>query len=345
MIGTDLDGAILNPGDWIQISNHGGDGSGVGANGGAPDLQWVTIGGDLLAKARADRLFGLQPWTAGGWEQGSLVVYQGDVYRAVRPVTGQDGDPLPQGGGVQIPLVGTPDLLTVTGGALDTLTAPPATGSGTVVTATGANVFPGGPFINAAYTNGDSWVYSDSPYLSGTGTTADGYRYDSGWVAIGQTSPIPDPFVVTMPAGASPWAVVDISGGLKVAADMAGLPMTAPPGQVWIVLAGAGGKQELYSYDGGAQQWQELGGGGTPMDLSGGLVVYPRTLFVDGQPPADLSVAPTPQPKVVGDTLWSRTSNAHPVCLAMSTDGSTWNRYHPQRLVASITGAGRPGSC
>ena len=81
-IGADLDGAILNPGDWIQISNQGGDGSGQGANGGAPDLAWVTIGGDLLAKARADRLFGLQPWTAGGWEQGSLVVYQGDVYRA-----------------------------------------------------------------------------------------------------------------------------------------------------------------------------------------------------------------------------------------------------------------------
>ena len=73
-----------------------------------------------------------------------------------------------------------------------------------------------------------------------------------------------------------------------------------------------------------------------------GQIVYPRTLFIDGQPPADLSTAPTPQPQIIGDTLWSRTSNAHPVCLAMSTDGSTWNRYHPQRLVASITGAGRP---
>ena len=167
-IGVDLDGAVLNPGDWIQISNRGGDGTGTGANGGAPDLHWVTIGGDLLAKARADRLFGLQPWAAGGWEQGALVVFQGDVYRATRPVTGSDPDP---------------------------------------------------------------------------------------------TSP------------STPWAIVDISGGLKVATDMNGLPATAPPGQVWIVLAGAGSKQELYSYDGGVAQWQELGGGGTPLDLSGGVAL------------------------------------------------------------------------
>ena len=167
-IGADLDGAVLNPGDWIQISNRGGDGTGTGANGGAPDLHWVTIGGDLLAKARADRLFGLQPWAAGGWEQGALVVFQGDVYRATRPVTGSDPDPI-------------------------------------------------------------------SP--------------------------------------STPWAMVDISGGLKVSPDMAGLPPTAPPGQVWIVLAGAGAKQELYSYDGGARTWQELGGGGTPMDLSGGVAL------------------------------------------------------------------------
>ena len=159
---------MLNPGDWIQISNRGGDGTGTGANGGAPDLHWVTIGGDLLAKARADRLFGLQPWAAGGWEQGALVVFQGDVYRATRPVTGSDPDP---------------------------------------------------------------------------------------------TSP------------STPWAIVDISGGLKVSPDMAGLPPTAPPGQVWIVLAGAGAKQELYSYDGGARTWQELGGGGTPMDLAGGVAL------------------------------------------------------------------------
>ena len=86
-ISGDLGGAILNPGDWIQIANRGGDGSGVGANGGLIDLRWVTVGGDLLAKSRADRLFGLQPWQNGGWEQGSLTVYDGDVYRATGPVT------------------------------------------------------------------------------------------------------------------------------------------------------------------------------------------------------------------------------------------------------------------
>lgn len=84
-IGVDLDGAVLNPGDWLQIANRGTPT--------APDLHWVTVGGDLLAKQRADRLFGLQPWTAGGWEAGSLVVYGGDVFRASQPVTQADPDP------------------------------------------------------------------------------------------------------------------------------------------------------------------------------------------------------------------------------------------------------------
>ena len=92
-LSRDLAGAIFNPGDWVQIANRGGDGSNIGANGGPIDLRWVTVGGDLLAKSRADRLFGLQAWVAGGWEQGSLTVYGGDVYRATGPVTASDGPP------------------------------------------------------------------------------------------------------------------------------------------------------------------------------------------------------------------------------------------------------------
>lgn len=84
-IGTDLQGAVLNPGDWLQVANRG--------TVTAPDLHWVTVGGDLLAKARAERLFGLSPWAAGGWEQGSLVVHGESMYRATQPVTATDPAP------------------------------------------------------------------------------------------------------------------------------------------------------------------------------------------------------------------------------------------------------------
>jgi microcystin-dependent protein len=97
-------------------------------------------------------------------------------------------------------------------------------------------------------------------------------------------------------ATGSPWAKVDISGGLKVANDDGSLPSTAPAGQVWIVLssATAGGEQALYAYDHGAQQWQELGGGGQPLDFTnsveligvgvpvGSVTAYAGTTLPDG---------------------------------------------------------------
>ena len=68
----------------------------------------------------------------------------------------------------------------------------------------------------------------------------------------------------------APWDRIDISGGLKVAGDDNGLPQTAPAGQVWIVISSAmaGGGQALYAYDHGSRDWEELGGGGVPMDLT-----------------------------------------------------------------------------
>jgi hypothetical protein len=85
-VGRDLPGTVLNPGDWLQCSNKSGD----IAN---PDLHWSHVGGDLLAASRGRQLFGLQPWTAGGWEIGSLVVSDQAIWRATGPVVGTDGAP------------------------------------------------------------------------------------------------------------------------------------------------------------------------------------------------------------------------------------------------------------
>jgi len=84
-IGRDLLSATMQVGDWIQIANRG--------TATAPNLVYVHIGGDLLAKSRADVLYGLKTWTAGNYEQDSLVNYQGSIWRATGPVTPTDTAP------------------------------------------------------------------------------------------------------------------------------------------------------------------------------------------------------------------------------------------------------------
>jgi hypothetical protein len=263
-IGVDLNGGVLNPGDWLQIANLGGDGSGVGANGGAPDLHWVTVGGDLLAKSRADLLYGLQAWTAGGWEQGALVVYQGDVYRASRGIVASDPAP---GLGKLVSIVygGTPDVTVATPAGMPALDATHPTGY-SVALGTAITFGATGPFANRSANIGDTFFYLGDPTL--TGTTADGREVDGGWVWMPSGMVPTTNFDVQMKGGA--WTPVEISGGLKVVTDDQALPPVAPAGQVHLVLMSsqAGGKQALFSFDPAANQWVQLGGGGQPIDFS-----------------------------------------------------------------------------
>ena len=84
-LGGQLAGAVMQPGDWLAISNAG--------TAAAPDLKWQTISGDLLSKSRGDNLFGLKTFTDGNWESGSVVNYDGSLYRAQTAVV--TGDPKP----------------------------------------------------------------------------------------------------------------------------------------------------------------------------------------------------------------------------------------------------------
>ena len=87
-IGADLATVVMQVGDWLQVSSK------AGTNPGDPlTYHWSHIGGDLLARSRADSLFGLNPWAAGNYEKGSLVVYQGAIYRATGPVAPTDTAP------------------------------------------------------------------------------------------------------------------------------------------------------------------------------------------------------------------------------------------------------------
>jgi hypothetical protein len=226
-VGADLVGVILNPGDWLQVVNKGTPT--------APDLHWVHIGGDLLAKSRGDRLYGLQAWRDGSWETGSLVVDHGDIYRALRGVVAGD----------------------------------------------------------------------------------------------------PEPGAAVTPPATQPWELVPISGGLKIAqVDHGGgtgaLPDSAPAGEVWIVLqsAIAGGQQALFAYDGAAKRWQQLGGGGVPLDLTGGEIIYPKNLIDMAGPPDQPPDASTVRPSFPGDLLLRRHrgdgAGHRPTIAAVSPDGKAW---------------------
>jgi hypothetical protein len=84
-VGADVANAVLQVGDWLQ----------VGSRGVAPSLtyHWSIIGGDLLAKSRADSLYGLRNFVAGNYEKDTTTVYQGKLYRATAAVT--NADPVP----------------------------------------------------------------------------------------------------------------------------------------------------------------------------------------------------------------------------------------------------------
>jgi hypothetical protein len=87
-LGTDLPGVVLQVGDWLQVAAQ------AGSNPGDPTTyHWSHIGGDLLARSRADSLYGLAGWVAGNYEKGSLVNYNGDIYRADRAVLPADTAP------------------------------------------------------------------------------------------------------------------------------------------------------------------------------------------------------------------------------------------------------------
>ena len=77
--------AVLQVGDWIQIANRG--------TAATPQLRYVHIGGDLLARSRADVLYGLKTWVAGNYEKGALVNYQGSIWRATAVVAPADTAP------------------------------------------------------------------------------------------------------------------------------------------------------------------------------------------------------------------------------------------------------------
>ena len=307
IIGTDLAGALLNPGDWVQVSNRG--------TATTPDLHWVTIGGDLLAKARADKLFSLQQWVDGSWEKGALITNNGAIYRAKQAII--TGNPIP-GAGAAVAQV---NVLTIT--------APTAAGQAYTLDVNG----------NAAtYTTaaGDGIAEVRQGLIDEIGKVAAILRLatpsaggkpeelaltaatpGTAFTATMQTANLASVTTVNnVVATTNPWEKVNLSGGVRWVQTDGDLPANAPPGEIYFVLASAlaGGAGRLTYWDGGAAKWQDLGGGagGTPLKLDGGIIVYPDVIYWDG-------TGTKPTGKVVNDLLYHSSTN-----VVQRWDGTAW---------------------
>ena len=209
-IGADLATVIMQVGDWLQVSSK------VGTNPGDPlTYHWSHIGGDLLARSRADSLFGLNPWAAGNYEKGSLVVYQGAIYRATGAVAPTDTAP------------GTaasagPPIVTAAPWALIPLTA-------------GVKNVPADANLPATAPGSDVYLVLNSSKAGGKPAL---FSYDvaaSKWVQL----------------GGSTGTGIDLTGGqmmigvgCPIGSMMAWLTATAPAG--WLLCDGQNISQTLY---------------------------------------------------------------------------------------------------
>jgi len=77
-----IDGQVLNVGDWIQVSEPT-----------TGNFQYSVIPGDLLSKATADSLFGLNAWAAGAYQTGTLISHAGAIYKATVAILATDPAP------------------------------------------------------------------------------------------------------------------------------------------------------------------------------------------------------------------------------------------------------------
>ena len=279
IIGTDLDGAVLNPGDWIQVANRGTTA--------APDLHWVTVGGDLLAKSRADRLYGLDGWVAGSYEQGSLVNYKGSLYKAQSAVAPTD---LAPGTALNI------DTYTIKVNGV-----PASAGAVYELTINGntQNIAVPQTTVDAVATAVQTFVSGFAAWSTLLTATIDPSnsaqvliteKNENAITNFGLTvtdgkSPQPPTFSTSTASSGSPWFEINLAAGITSVAADTDLPTTEKNGAVYLVLSSAlaGGDPALYSFDLPTASWQALSKtGGLNLEFQQGTLIYPTVMDWDG---------------------------------------------------------------
>lgn len=333
-IGSALNGAILNKGDWLQIANRG-----TAAN---PDLEWVRVGGDLMTRQRWGNLTVVQ-WVAGAFERGTIAVFDGHLYRASRDITVLDPAPRPGNIVLRFPVAAWPDTNMLTGNLLDQL--PLGGNDGDMVRATAAGNSPGGQAWpdSGRYAANDWFVYSSNPAVAGTGTTLDGYPYDQGWIKLGQM-PQPQPaFIsVTLPPPPSPWQLIPLAGGvLTVAADVNLPTANVDNGALYLVIASAaaGGGPRLVMWKDSTHTWVPISGGGVKSVAN--VAALPTTQIADGE--IRLVVDKGAPHHKSGFYRWDATAAAWTeICCAIPLQMSGGDRVYPDVIEFVNTAPAKP---
>jgi hypothetical protein len=276
---SSIDGARMSVGDWIQVAeitppiyNIPND---VTSGVLTPAVYaYVHIPGDLLSKSRGDGLYGLNNWTPGAYEIGSLVVMNGDVWKASTAVVLNDREP----GFIAAPIVATVSAVQVGKNYTIAITGGPVAAAGVINIAFDIATTPGPENLAVQLTAGMTATQVANAIVAqwvNPNTTAT-KLVGADNVSIQVVDPALDTITVlqtTIPPINSPWVKVNIAGGVrKVSSDIDRPTVGVNNGDVYLVLssAEAGGKQALYSWDAGSASWIPLGGGGIPLDLSGG---------------------------------------------------------------------------
>lgn len=295
-------GQLLNVGDWIIVSGSTPPG------GGAEVYQYNVIPGDLLAKSRGDNLYGMNTWTPNAFERGSLVVYNGDLWKASVPVLVTDLAPgqmaATTGAAISAQILGLPLSGVADEAPIDIeVDGGPAASNGMMR-------------VVAAFDGGQDITVSVPIVVGDTATDvasnletalANAFpanvmvvaMFDTVTVTPGQNVVI-DRFSVTVTgtglvgAGAvNPWQKINLSGGVRKVADDAALAAVTgqQTGDVYLVITSAKNqnKQTLYSWDALTNAWVILGGGTTvALQMSGGA-----RLFDIGLPIGSITMWPT----------------------------------------------------
>jgi len=274
-LGRDVNGARLNPGDWIMISNRSTDPAVV-------DAHWVTVSGDLLSATRARALYSHETWRPGSYEAGTVIVHNKSLWRALSAVTVSDGEPVD---GVNVAQVDTIDLTVAAGlaagadftirvdGHAATYITQVVGESAAVITAKLITALNTEPLITAL-------VKVEAGMVTGGVVNPANAQIKLTALTAGV------PFTVTVSrtelaithvkanVTVSPWVKLDLAAGVRwVPTDAERDAITNSPRQDIIYVlssAEARGNGALYYYDSANTKWMPFGGAGIPLKLTGG---------------------------------------------------------------------------
>jgi hypothetical protein len=314
-IGRDLAGALLNPGDWIEIINRGTPA--------APVMEWVLITGDLLTKARADLLYGINDWRAGSYERGSVVNYLGSLYRSAIPILPAEGppasNPILVGAPPASPAATWTAQFQVDFAALESNPS----GRWALANAAGLTGPVGGPFAGVPFTTGDRFVWMGTANAAISGVTAQGQLVSNGWIRYIATDIMPI-VAFTVSVENPSWAEIELSQipEVPIVLTESNLPTTGRNGELYLVGSHSrnSNKPTLVAYGNQAGRWNIMG---TAVSFDAVKPTNPQIADIYRRPGAGVAT------EIWDGAAWRVLSNAVSITGTAPTNPISGDMYRP----------------